>query len=87
MDDAFLVAVVHGIADLSEQLQALPRAELLLIDVLRDGLGTDDVLHGEEGHGAAVVAMGAGFVYLPNAGMAQAGKDLRCKLEPPQGRA
>ena len=35
MDDAALVSVVHGIADLRNQLQALPRIQVARVRVLR----------------------------------------------------
>ncbi len=98
MNDAFLVAVMDGVADLAEQLEPLARAELLLLGVLRDGLGVGDVLHGEVGDGfdnvrSMTVAVrigrqyfnliGAGLVDLGDAGVPQAGKDLGFILEPP----
>ena len=45
-------------------------AALLVVGVVRDGLGPDDVIHGEVGHGTAVIAVGAPLRSLKKRGQA-----------------
>ena len=46
MNDRFLVSVLHSLANLNEQLQALALAQLVLVAVAGDGY-SGDVLHHE----------------------------------------
>ena len=48
VDDAFLMGVLHGLADLHEQVQALRDAQLVPVAVFGDG-HAGHVLHGEVG--------------------------------------
>ena len=63
MDNALLMAMVHGIADLQKQLQALSDGEFVGDGVLGDGHRTRNILHGEIGY-AAIIIVRTGFVDL-----------------------
>ena len=45
MDDPLLMGVLHGLADLDEQLQSLPRREAVLIAILGDRDSADQFHH------------------------------------------
>ena len=84
MDDAFLMPVMHRIADRCEQAETLTHIEILFPGVLRQGEGVGDVLHDEVGDRLAVVVVSARFVDLSDSRMTQAGEDLRFILETSQ---
>jgi hypothetical protein len=65
MDNGLLVRVLHALAHLHEQLQPLPRGELVPVAIFGDR-ESDDVLHyeprGSVGEGVGVVQAGDGGV-------------------------
>ena len=65
MDDALLMRVLHGLADLDKQLQPIRRRELMLIAVSRDRL-TANQFHNKVGPSTFG---GAAVVHFGNAGM------------------
>ncbi len=45
MDDAFLVRVLHAVAELQEQLEALARGEPLVVAIVGDATHPDKLHH------------------------------------------
>ena len=89
MDDAELVAVIHGIADPGEQCQPLPNVQVLVIGILDQRAGVGDVLHREIRHRVARdrrVLVHPRLVDLGDVGVPQAGQSLDLVLEAPQRR-
>jgi hypothetical protein len=76
VDHPALVAVVHGVADAGEQIEAIAGRQPVLLGKLGDRLGAGDVLHGEEGHGPGGVLVRARLVDLGDAGVPQAAEDV-----------
>jgi len=87
VNDAFLMPVMHGAADLEEQLQTLPRGQLAGVRVFGDGPSEGNVLHGEPRHldtRRIRVNVRPGLVDLGDVGVLKASKNLRLEGEPPQ---
>ena len=83
MDDAPLVRMVHGFADLDHQLQPLPRAQVVRLGIPQQRRALNE-LHGEIRLRAESAIGGAGFIDLRDAGMVQAAERLGFVLEAPQ---
>ena len=77
MDDALLVCVLDGVADLDEQLQPLGGVELLVVAVLGDGDALDQLHH--EVRPASVGA--AGIEHAGDVGMVHHRQRLPLGLE------
>jgi hypothetical protein len=78
------MGVLHGIADLRDQFQTLPRVERLRVRVFGQRLATNE-LHGEEGDrrgsGRGIGRGAARFVDVCDPGMLQLSRRLRLALE------
>ena len=77
VDDPLLVGVLHGLADLHEQFQSLPRREAVLVAILGDRDAADQ-LHdevGPAGVGRAAVE------HAGDVGMVHQGQGLALGLE------
>jgi hypothetical protein len=83
VDDASLVGVLDGFADLNHQGQPLPGVEVVRIGIFDQRLALDE-LHGEEGLDAEAGVGTAGLVNLRNAGMVQPAQRLRLLFEAAQ---
>ena len=83
MDHPFLMGMMDGIADLAEELQALPGAQIARLDVIRNRLGAGYVLHHKERNAAAGLLMGARLINLRDVRMAETRQNLGLVLEPP----
>ena len=77
MDDGFLMRVLHSLADLREQREAIVKREAKLVAVLGDGQA-GDVLHDEVG---AAFGRGAGIEHLGDVGMFHERQRLAFGLE------
>ena len=84
VDDALLMAVVHGLAHAEEELEPLVLVEAREVGVLDQAVGALDVLHDEVGHGAVAVHVGSGVVDLGDAGVAELAEDLGLGAEAAQ---
>src|SRR5271167_2691555 len=84
MDDALLMRVLDGLADVDEQLQALAGWQPVLVAVIGDRRALDQ-LHDEIGSPGAdatgLAAGGAAIVYLGDIGMVQDRQGLPLGLE------
>ena len=80
MNDAALVRVVNGIADLGHQLQPLPDGQRLGRGVGEERLATDK-FHGEVRLWAGPTISGGGFVNLRDAGVLESTKRQRFLFE------
>ena len=77
MDDAFLVRVMHAVADLQEQIETIAGGQPISVAVRRDGLALG-VLHDEVG---AALWRGARIEHLGNGRMVHHGQRLTLGLE------
>ena len=80
MNDAALVRVVNGVADLDHQLQPLPDGQMLGRGVCEERLATDK-LHGEVRLWAEPTISGGGFVDLRDAGVLESTERQRFLFE------
>ncbi len=84
MNDAALVRIVDGVADLGHQLQPLLRARVVRRGVVRQGLPAGDELHGEVRLHSGSGIGGARFIHLRNARMVQPCQRVGLLRETPQ---
>lgn len=89
MNHAVLMCMLHGIADLAEQLQPGGNTErrgwIVIAVGVREQVAPANVLHGEVCLPGRAVARDAGLENLGDAGMLQPAKYLRFVFESPQG--